>query len=223
MLQRLFLLLCPLLLTIGGCQSLGPPPTGLESQLTDNGKENAQRHTARVTIQSDWFGGEFTALAVSSGGDSPAVRFQLLPNFGGKILDVLARADDVVAHWPHEGKVDRERKALIGFLAVSLMERAVPITWDRVLRGRTTESGYHVQLQPASHGLDLTIHADLSRSGKLEARHYQLGLVKWSEEFEPEHRFVAREFTWTFLEESDEQLESAPAALFVLVPETGNE
>lgn len=200
---------------LGSCRSLGPAPEQLRPLLQEN-ETGALRHKGRVEIRSEWFGGEFTVLAIEQGGEQRRVRFQLIPDFGGKILDVVTDTQSVVALWPHDGKVEREREGLIGFLAISLVEQATPLTWERVLGGERTQSGYRVQLQPASNDLDLELHADLSPSGELLARHYKLGFVRWSEDFQPRHAIRADGFEWVFLEESSESIATPADALFRL-------
>lgn len=205
-------------LLLGSCRSLGPPPPKLQAVLEQREleREGSLRRVSRIDVLSPWFSGEFKVVAVQSGGETQRVRFQLLPDFGGKILDVVVHPDAVVATWPHSGEVVRERTALIGFLAISLMENASELSWQRVMAGRTTQEGFLVQVKPASRGLDLDVRVDLDRSGRVLARHYQLGSVGWSEEFEPVHRFLSRNFEWTFLEETSAPISSPPEKLFAL-------
>lgn len=200
-----------------GCQSLGPPPPALR-ELLATGESSALRRQGRVRISSTWFSGEFDAIAIEDRGASPRVRMQLLQDLGGKLLDLVAHPTGVTAHWPHTGQRERERSGFIGFVCVTLLENAVPVSWDRIVAGEITGTGFRVELSPVSQDLDLVVHAELDQNGKLLARHFQLGNVGWSEELLPTHRLLSRDFEWIFLEESSERIDPPSARLFDLEP-----
>lgn len=193
------------LILLAGCQSLGEPPPELRDRLEVVATSGVRR-IARVRIESSWFSGEFKAIVLERSGPDPAVRLQLLPDVGGKVLDLVAHPDAVVANWPHRGEVLREREALTGFLAITLMETATPIDWSRIRSGRREGESFLVELEPASRGLDLTVRAELDEDGALSARHYELDGIGWTEQFGPEHVIRSRDFEWRFLEESAESI-----------------
>ena len=200
---------------LAGCQGLGEPPHELLDRLEVVAPPGVRR-LARVRIESTWFSGEFKAIVIERSGSDPAVRLQLLPDVGGKVLDLVARPEAVVASWPHRGEVLREREALTGFLAVTLMETATAIDWSRIRSGRREPDSFLVELEPASRGLDLTVRAELDAEGVLKVRHYVLDGIGWTEHFDPEHAIRSREFEWRFLEEEAESIPRPPDRVFEL-------
>ncbi len=206
-------ILIPFSLMLAACQGLGPAPPELEHRLVDQ-ETTYVRRQGRVRIESPWFGGEFKAVAVERRGTSPLVRLQLFPDVGGKVLDLVASPDAVAAHWVHSGEVVQDREELIGFLCVSLIENACPLSWGRVRGGRRTDEGYLVDLEPASNNLELSVRVSLDEDGRPLKRHYELGLVGWTEVLTPEHRFASRDFEWKFIEEQEESIPALPESLF---------
>ncbi|HIG11954.1 MAG: hypothetical protein ABGY71_13785 [bacterium] len=203
------------LVLLAGCHSLGPPPPALRGQLAAEHKGGLRR-TGRVAISSSWLSGEFRTVSVTRLGPDPAVRLQLFPDFGGKLLDLVARPEGVCAIWSHNGETTHKREGLIGFLSVSLLENARALTFDRLCAGRRTKSGFRVEVTPASSKIDLHLEAELNAEGTLVARHYSLGSVEWKESFEPQHSFSATAFEWTFHEETAEAMGAPADDLFEL-------
>jgi hypothetical protein len=208
------------LLGLSSCQSFRAPTPALEPLIQPESHEG-RRSKARVRITSDWFNGEFSAVKVERSSPEARVRFQLFPDLGGKVLDLVARPDGVIAHWPHSGEVQRTREALIGFLAVSLMEDATPLHFDRVRGTREVEGGTLLDVAPASFGLDLQVHVLIDSEGVPVQRRYVLDGVGWIEDMRPDHRVHSRKFEWSFVEESVSTLARPKDQLFELrVPGT---
>ncbi len=207
------------LLGLGACQTFQPPTAGLDPLIEPDIREG-RRTKAQVRITSDWFNGEFQAIKIERAAPDAGVRFQLFPELGGKLLDVVARPDSVIAHWPHTGEVQRTREALIGFLSVSLMENATQLQAERVKGVREVDGGTLLDVIPASLGLDLQVHVLIDRKGAPVARHYVLDGIGWTEELRPSRRIHSRNFEWLIQEESSEDLARPKDRIFELaVPE----
>jgi len=198
-----------------GCAALGPPPPELEA-LLPGASAGSTRRTGRLRVESPWLGGEFRVVAIERRGAEPRVRLQLFPDVGGKLLDLVARPDGVEARWTHEDELVVERRELVGFLCVSLVEAATPLRWGRIEGGRRTADGYSLLVEPGSRGLDLELRVELDEAGEVQARHFELDGIGWTEERAPRHRFHARDFEWVFLEEREEAIPDPPDTLFEL-------
>lgn len=226
-----FSTVCFALLTVG-CNSFGPLSPELAAQLEFADPALAIRRKARVRVESEWFSGEFNAIVIEERRPLPRIRLQLLPDVGGKLLDLVASPEAVTALWAHSGKVEREWQGLTGFLAVSLLEGSLPISPARVLGSRSTMDGHELELMPVilgpgaglswpnhSTAPDLEVHVDLDEDGKALRRRYRLGRVGWTESLRGERRFESRNFEWRVLEESWEPITPPSERIFQLNPQ----
>ncbi len=229
---RLALAFAALLACASGCRAFGPPGQELVPLLEPAAAaRGALRKTAWSRIESRWFSGEFRTLVVQ--GEQPTrIRLQLLPDLGGKVLDLVVTPAETAGYWPHTGASFRERygrdlpappRGLIGFLAVSLLENATPLGFDRVRGMRRCDGGYALELEPAIEGDHTHIEVRIAADGALESRHYTHRGVSWREVFEPEHRFEAQDFDWVLSEETTQALAAPPDSLFELELPPGRE
>lgn len=62
------------------------------------------RGRAVVDVGSPWFAGRFTAALVARTGTDPAVRLQLLPDLGGKAVDLFVSPTRLRGRFPHTGE-----------------------------------------------------------------------------------------------------------------------
>ncbi|HLF92247.1 MAG TPA: hypothetical protein VJB14_02200 [Planctomycetota bacterium] len=121
-----------------GCSPWRIPPEEVLSSLerTQPPLDRPQRLKVRLDIESPWMSGQFEGVVLVRPG--PAVRAQFFPDVGGKVVDLLATPDRIVGYFPatREGidcALPSEAKPHpILFMGLHLLERAAPITRDRV-------------------------------------------------------------------------------------------
>lgn len=156
--------LAPLAWILAGCAGWTEPP----ADYRPRGHSELPRYlrsTATVDIQSPWISGTFTAAVAARTGDDPAVRLQLLPDLGGKALDLLARPDRVTGSFPHTGEridwrlPDDARAHPLFFIAITLLEEFGPAADRRVIAVRPGEArlrpvvpGTRVELRDTEDG-----------------------------------------------------------------------
>ena len=188
----------------------------------------ALRRTAWTRIESPGFSGEFKAVSIEEGGAEPRVRLQLLPEVGGKVLDMVVSPRRTVGYWLHlatsfeetRGPGEGGTRDLVAFISCSLLENAVPLTYDRVLGGRRTADGYELRVSPIMDGGRTRVEVLLAVDGTLLARRYTHRGVGWRETFHPAHRFQSRGFSWVLEDETVEEIAAPPEVLFELrIPE----
>lgn len=211
-------LAAPLLAAAGlvGCAPLpptDPPPTFLLSWLDAQAvtREQAyERKQGRLRIESSALSGTFRLALVRRRGPDPAVRLQLFPEVGGRVLDLAASATSFAGRVPQadldvrwtkgEGKVPRH---LFSFLAASLLEEGVPLDATRALGAAPGPAGtWRVQLETTFTGLDLV--GTFDEHGAVEGFDYTLRDMTWSEESrrpDRQRRFVGQDFELVVLEE----------------------
>lgn len=127
------------LLLLAGCAGWAEPTAEDRARLRDRTLlPRYLRSTTRVVIESPWISGSFAAVLVGRIGEDPAVRLQLLPDLGGKALDLLARPDRVRGSFPHAGESvdwrlpgDAKPHPLL-FIAITLLEEFGPPPAGRV-------------------------------------------------------------------------------------------
>jgi len=197
------------------CSSLGSPPHELQALLQDRG-EASSRYEAQARVKSARFTGEFKAVMVVSRGPNVRARVQLLPDFGGKVLDMTAIPSETKGYWPHTGEVFDGKGGLPQYLAISLLENIVPLTFDRVVAGRTTPTGYLLEVRPVSEDRRTRVYVHLDRQAQVVRRDYECGVVRWREVFEPAHKLTSRGFEWVLADETSEEIPDPPAQLFQL-------
>lgn len=167
------------LLALAGC---GLPAPGPRHHQFVRGLPTPPGPYARVTavadIEGDKLSGTFDVLVLARTGPRPLVRLQLLPDLGGKALDLVASPDHLSGRFPHTGEAvdwtlpDEAKAHPLLFIAVTLLERFAPITEDR-LEGAIAISGHVRDDGPVRTIMKLTPVVDGS-SSELAA-----GAVKW--------------------------------------------
>lgn len=214
------------LLVAGGCRTLGPPPEALADLLPVSAPESPElrRRTAWVHVESPEFRGAFRAVMLEERAPSPRVRLQLIPDVGGKVLDLVARADgECVGYWPHRDLAFRgaiggdapARRGLDGFLCITILEGAAPLTLDRVRAGRRIDTGFELRVSAAA-GPSVRLLVQLDEEGRVERRSYRYAGVTWVEELAPVHEIRAPGFRWRLEAEASEGVDALPPALFEL-------
>ncbi|HVS18538.1 MAG TPA: hypothetical protein VMT18_08055, partial [Planctomycetota bacterium] len=171
-------------MSLAGCVSFAP----LSAELAERLAEQAQpcspfRQRAQVEMEGY---GLFEAVLVADGASSRA-RLQLLPEVGGKMLDLAIAPERIDGYMPPAGialtHVRHARLApprhLLAFIAASVLEAITPITSERVLGERAIAGGSELHLRPALEGLEVTAQVD--KEGRLLAREYRLRGVRWRE------------------------------------------
>jgi hypothetical protein len=206
------------------CRTFGPVPPDLEAVLpaASVARTDGERRVALVDLDTKHVTGRFTAVVVVRYGDRPAVRAQVIPEIGGKLLDLVVSPDRVRGYFPQaEPAIDYARSStsappigLLSFLAASLLEEATPITRSRICGARRIEDGWELELRGALEGVRVVARCDAE--GRILGRAYSLGGVGWRERFEPVHVFESRGFRWTIVEERRESIPAPPDALFEL-------
>ncbi len=107
------------------------------------------RVRATADLESEHLSGTFDVLLLARTGPRPLIRLQLLPDLGGKALDLLVSPERLIGRIPATGESidwelpDDARAHPLLFIAVTLLERFAPMTEDR-LTGAISISG-HVQ------------------------------------------------------------------------------
>lgn len=206
-----------------GCASFGPPSTELAAQLREHAPPPAPaRQRALVEVEGERFAGTFDAVLIWDGTRSSA-RLQLLPEVGGKVLDLAITPARIVGYLPPAGIALEHALAgpqppprhVLTFIAASVLEVGTPITPERVLGERASEGGRELSLRPVFPGLEL--HARVDLQGRLVSRAYRLRGVRWQERIGPGQRiFEARGVRWILSERPVEAIAAPPAALFEL-------
>lgn len=208
-----------ILAATGACQQMGPPPPALLATL-DEGvvsaeRRIAERRIAECRVDAPQFSGDFRAVVVQAPAPT-RVRLQLIPDFGGKVLDLIAGADAVHADWPYAGGGDGEAPpaALSEAIGISLLEAAAPLASRRVLGARIHEAGWLLEVLPVFDDAELTVHALVDAGGRVLERRYRRGRMRWREDLRAQPRFAAPEFTWTLSDVRHTALEDPPDSLF---------
>jgi hypothetical protein len=104
-----------------------PPPPGPYARVK-----------AVADLESEHLSGTFEVLVLARSGPKPVVRLQLLPDLGGKALDLVVSPDRLQGRFPATGESvdwalpDEARAHPLLFIGLTLLERFAPITEDRV-------------------------------------------------------------------------------------------
>lgn len=113
-----------------------PEHQAKELERVAPGVDRPQRLKVRVDLESPWLSGQFDGVILVRPG--PAVRAQLFPDLGSKVVDLLATPDRIVGYFPmtQEGvdcSLPAEAKPHpILFMGLHLLERAAPVTRERM-------------------------------------------------------------------------------------------
>lgn len=112
------------------------------------------RVKAVADLESEGMSGTFDVLLLARTGPRPLIRLQLLPDLGGKALDLLASPEHLSGGFPPTGEeIDWElpgdaRAHPLLFIAITLLERLAPVTEDRVIGA----GGGEFELEPLVEG-----------------------------------------------------------------------
>jgi hypothetical protein len=140
-----------LLLVAAGCRLPPPAPADLEfvRQIPPPPGPYA-RVTAVADLESEKLSGTFDVLLLAKTGP----RLQLLPDLGGKAVDLAAGPDRLSGRLPHTGESiewtlpEDARAHPLLFMAITLLERFAPIREERVSGARDGE----LDLRPVVNG-----------------------------------------------------------------------
>ena len=205
-----------------GCFTLplDAPPPELADRFPAAEKTQREAWEAELDVESEALTGRFHAVAIADVGRAPRVRFQLLPDVGGKVLDLAATPDGARGYMPHAGVVldaiatDDEplpRHPIVLF-AATLLERATPVSFER-LRGarREPDGGWTLDLVGALAGVEVRVALDAA--GSVLRRDYRFRGARWREEFGPStHRIESASMTIDLSAETAEVVPVDPAA-----------
>ncbi|MFT5289871.1 MAG: hypothetical protein ACI82F_001942 [Planctomycetota bacterium] len=222
--------LMPLAACLSGYNSFSPtnsPPTFLLSWLDANGPAEShafERTQGRVRIESPYLSGTFTSALIRRRGVDPAVRLQLYPELGGRVLDLTATPygfegiippADIDVSWSlSDGKPPRH---FFSFLAASLMEESANLSAERAIGAAPgPEHSWLVALTPNFEGLKVV--ATLDAHGILKGKEYTLRNVSWTQDTQGQRSIVGVDFRMTILEEATAPTDHLADSLFRLGP-----
>jgi hypothetical protein len=138
-------LLAMLCATLAGCASFGPLSAELSGKLAATAAPLApSRRRAQIDMQGQGF---FEAVLVTDGTGTRA-RLQLLPEVGGKLLDLAITPERIAGYMPPAGisllhlrdAHQAPPRHLLAFVAASVLEVVSPLTPERV-RGERAVQG----------------------------------------------------------------------------------
>lgn len=151
-------------LLVLGCRL--PPPTPEElafvRQLPPPPGPYA-RVTAVADLESETLAGTFDVLLLAKTGPAPLVRLQMLPDLGGKALDLEASPRRLRGRFPHTGEeldwaLPGDAKAHpLFFIAVTLLERFAPVGEDRVEGAAQSSTVGLLELRPVVPGVGVEL------------------------------------------------------------------
>lgn len=128
------------LLALAGCGL--PAPTERDVQLVRQLPPPPGpyvRVKAVADLDGERLAGSFDVLLVARTGPRPRIRLQLLPDLGGKALDLVASPDHLSGVFPATGESiewslpDDAKAHPLLFIAITLLERFAPVTEDRLI------------------------------------------------------------------------------------------
>lgn len=222
------LILTTIAIGVVACSPLKPtdtPPDLLLTWLEECRPEDQQeyeRTQGRVRIVSPYISGTFTAILIRRNGVSPAVRLQLYPELGGRVLDLVANPtsftgiipqDDLEVSWSTEdGKPPRH---FLAFLAASLIEEGNSLCAARATGAAPgPDHTWRVGLTPTFEELELV--AVFNARGALVRKEYDLRGVKWRQLARRPRCLIGDDFELRVLEETATPTEPLDDALFRL-------
>lgn len=202
---------------VTGCQQFHAP--GPELALILKSSETASTRTSAIcAIQSPAMSGGFRSIVVREGRPPFRTRLQLLPDFGGKILDIVAAPEDVRISWSYlptaTGNEGANHLALA--IGISLLESSTPLTKGRVIGIAKLGNGYLLDVRPAFRMPDLQVHVLVSVTGTIIERRYRLGRLRWAELPGQERRFYADQFEWVIQQSSTDMITTDSTVLFTV-------
>ncbi|MEQ8766241.1 MAG: hypothetical protein RL885_20170 [Planctomycetota bacterium] len=182
----------------------------------------AWRQIGRVRLDSEAISGSFRGACVLRHLPTPAVRLQLFPEVGGKVLDLAADETGFAGYFPQaargvshvwdEGPAPRH---VLTFMAITLLERARGSDPERALAVWPEGTGWTVELQPLHVEAQVTL--DVNARGEVLAKHFELRGARWTETVsEGGTRIEGKGFVLELEIESTSPAEDLPDALFHL-------
>jgi len=196
--------LLAVLLVAASCRGFGPPPPEVLTLLDRRAPGATARHgTAVARVESHELDGEFRALVALAVGP-PRARLQLLPDLGGKVLDVTARAGRVYGRHAGAAPVnarfaDSAPRHPLVFIGFTLLEHAEPLTRDRIRGSRREGDGWELDLEPAAGAGSVRVL--LAPDGTVAERRYEYRRARWTEQPGPPRTIGADRFRVTLHEE----------------------
>lgn len=147
-----------------------------------------RRADVTVTLDSDRWSGVFTGVLVARPGRNPAVRLQLYPDLGNKILDLVASPTEIAAETdgaetlrtprPPDGALEPSLPLL---LAVTLLEYYEGIDAERVTgvrrRGPWWNRCWEIRLTPHDTGVEQRVRLD--DEFRVLSRRFRYGPAQW--------------------------------------------
>ncbi|HEX7900203.1 MAG TPA: hypothetical protein VF950_20715 [Planctomycetota bacterium] len=151
-----------LLLLLAGCGLPAPTARDFEIvRLLPPPPGPYVRVKAVADLVSEHMSGTFDVLVLARGGPRPLVRLQLLPDLGGKALDLVVSPDRLQGRFPATGESvdwslpDEARAHPLLFIGLTLLERFAPVTEDRVT-GAASVSGTAAGVSPSIRIFEVT-------------------------------------------------------------------
>jgi hypothetical protein len=177
------------LLTLCGCRSFAPPTPELLKELSTGPAWPGPylRRQIEIDLDTPALEGHFAGILVARTGSDPAVRLQLFPEVGGKILDLAANSNRISSEStqdkePFDCKLpvtDPIRPGLSFLFAVSLLEHFSDLDLERVTGFRAWESGYELELAPHPSGVGVRVF--VNEDGSIAGREFRYRGRKWRE------------------------------------------
>jgi hypothetical protein len=168
-----------------GCSAFepGPPPV-----LPDpGGAERGVRLVLEVEIESRQLTGIYDGVLVARTAPAPAVRLQLFPDMGGKVLDVAADPTRIAGLMPLAA-IHREWRAgerasphLLLLLGVSLLENAAPLGRERI---SAHAPGPPIRVRADGTFPGSAVEAVLDGAGRVVEREMRWGQARWRERWD---------------------------------------
>jgi hypothetical protein len=183
------------------------------------------RMTADVDVESESLAGAFKAVLICRRGPSPAVRLQLLPDVGGKALDLVVEPSRIRGHFPQSGEsidlaLPEEAKVHpLVFLGVTLLERFGDAR-GRVIGVEPRGEAWHFALRSFTGTVVLTGDVDADQRMtylglRRELRFRWSAFVSWTWK-DPEEEVSAPGFRLRVRSRKVDILESIDASLWRL-------
>ena len=122
------------LIAISACRGFGPVPPDLSARLDARALPSHGTGESTVEIDSNRLAGSFRAL-IAWRSDPPSARLQLWPDLGDKVFDCASSGHFWVAQSNRHAWEESERHPF-RFFAMTILERATPLTSHRVLGAR---------------------------------------------------------------------------------------
>lgn len=180
-----------------GCSPWTTPPEKIleEVERLQPPPKLPQRLRVRLDLESPWLSGQFEGAVLVKEG--PVLRAQFFPDVGGKAIDLLARRDRIVGYFPmaHEGidcalPSEAVPHPLL-FMGLHLLERAAPVTRDRVDGWFAISTGDAVRVRSLVEGASETLFLALHEPRYIVWRklRWMYG-VEWKEVDESRDKFT---------------------------------